>query len=110
MINITKTRLNDPLMWFLGTNENPGDFRSSGCASCHVVYANDRDPRHSGPYSRYGHMGETQTVDPTIPKGEAGHPLKHEFTSAISTSQCMICTPHQPNVFVNSYLGYTVWD
>ena len=110
VINITKTRLNDPLMWFLGTNEQPGDFRSSGCAACHVVYANDRDPRHSGPYHRDGHLGETRTADPTIPKGESGHPLKHEFTSAIPTSQCMICHMHQPNVFLNTYLGYTMWD
>ena len=41
VINITKTRLNDPFTWFLGTNEQPGDYRSSGCAACHVVYAND---------------------------------------------------------------------
>ena len=110
VINITKTRLNDPHMWFLGTNDQPGDFRSSGCAGCHVVYANDGDPRHSGPYARFGHSGETQTADPTISKGEKGHPLKHEFTRAIPTSQCMSCHMHQPNVFVNSYLGYTMWD
>ncbi len=110
VINVTKTRLNDPLMWFLGTNDQPGDYRSSGCASCHVVYANDRDPRHSGPYSKFGHMGKTQTKDPTIPKNESGHPLRHEFTSAIPTSQCMVCHMHQPNIFVNSFLGYTMWD
>ena len=110
VINITKTRLNDPHMWFLGTNEQPGDFRSSGCSGCHVVYANDRDPRHSGPYAAFGHEGKTQTADPTIPSGEKGHPLKHAFTSAIPSSQCMSCHMHQPNVFVNSYLGYTMWD
>jgi hypothetical protein len=110
VINIHKTRLNDPFMWFLGTNDNPGDHRSSGCSSCHVVYANDRDPRHSGPYAQYGHNGETATSDPTIPHGESGHPLKHEFTRSIPTSQCMICHMHQPNVFVNSFLGYTMWD
>lgn len=110
VINIHKTRLNDPFTWFLGTNDNPGDYRSSGCASCHVVYGNDRDPRHSGPYANFGHHGTTQTVDPTIPKGESGHPLKHAFTRAIPTSQCMICHMHQPNVFVNSFLGYTMWD
>lgn len=110
VINITKTRLNDPHTWFLGTNDQPGDFRSSGCASCHVVYANDRDPRHSGQYAQFGHMGETQTGDPTIPKNEPGHPLKHAFTRAIPTSQCMVCHMHQPNMFVNSYLGYTMWD
>jgi hypothetical protein len=110
VINITKTRLNDPFLWFLGTNDQPGDYRTSGCGSCHVVYANDRDPRHSGPYAQYGHTGQTQTKDPTIPKDASGHPLKHSFTNAIPTSQCMICHMHQPNVFVNSYLGYTMWD
>jgi hypothetical protein len=110
LINITKTRLNDPVTWFLGTNDQPGDYRSSGCASCHVVYANDRDPRHSGPYAAHGHSGESITNDPTIPSGAPGHPLKHEFTRAIPTSQCMVCHMHQPNMFVNSYLGYTMWD
>jgi hypothetical protein len=110
VINLTKTRLNDPISWFLGTNDNPGDYRSSGCSGCHVVYANDRDPKHSGPYAEFGNLGHTQTADPTIPKGEPGHPLKHEFTRAIPTSQCMICHMHQPNMFVNTYLGYTMWD
>ncbi len=110
VINLTKTRLNDPISWFLGTNDNPGDYRSSGCSGCHVVYANDRDPKHSGPYAEFGNRGYTQTSDPTIPTGEAGHPLKHEFTRAIPTSQCMICHMHQPNMFVNTYLGYTMWD
>jgi hypothetical protein len=110
VLNITKSRLNDPFLWFLGTNNVPGDFRSSGCSSCHVIYANDRDPRHSGPYAQFGHYGETQTVDPTIPKNEHGHPLKHEFSRAIPTSLCMNCHMHQPNVFVNTFLGYTMWD
>ena len=137
-LNIHKTRLNDPFMWFMGTNEQPGDYRHSGCASCHVVYANDREPRHSLGYAQFGRDGQTQTVDPTIadklePEGygdghgalkqpgkdhddgkparkEKGHPLKHVFTRAIPTSQCMGCHMHQPNVFLNSYLGYTMWD
>jgi hypothetical protein len=110
VINITKTRLNDPFMWFLGTNDQAGDYRSSGCAGCHVVYANDRDPTHSGPYARYGHDGMTVTKDPTIPKNERGHPLRHEFTRSIPSSQCMVCHMHQPNIFVNSFYGYTMWD
>lgn len=110
VLNIHKTRLNDPVMWFMGTNDNPGDFRHSGCAACHVVYANDRDPRHSGPYAKFGHTGLSQTVDPTIPKDEPGHPLEHRFTRSIPTSQCMICHMHQPNIFLNSFLGYTMWD
>src|SRR3546814_4666090 len=41
---------------------------------------------------------------------EAGHPISHAFTRAIPTSQCMTCHMHQPNIFLNSYLGYTMWD
>jgi len=110
VINITKTRLNDPFLWFMGTNDQPGDYRNSGCASCHVVYANDRDPKHSSVYALYGHEGKTVTSDPTISKTESGHPLKHTFSSAVPTSQCMICHMHQPNMFMNTFLGYTMWD
>jgi hypothetical protein len=110
VINITKTRLNDPHLWFLGTNEQPGDYRSSGCTACHTVYANDRDPKHSAQYAKFGNDGKTQTKDPTIPKDKSGHPIKHEFTRAIPSSQCMTCHMHQPNVFVNSFYGTTMWD
>ena len=177
VLNIHKTRLNDPFMWFMGTNDQPGDYRHSGCAGCHVIYANDREPRHSLTYSRYGRDGQTGTVDPTIsrltqrgehgeeaghsaggsghsegsgashgnsteaaPEGaaasettpgggeevrpgstapadgnhrsmrERGHPIRHVFSRAIPTSQCMVCHMHQPNIFLNSYLGYTMWD
>ena len=41
---------------------------------------------------------------------ERGHPIRHVFTRAIPTSQCMVCHMHQPNIFLNSYLGYTMWD
>ncbi|MDE0847173.1 MAG: hypothetical protein OSA86_12010, partial [Acidimicrobiales bacterium] len=110
VLNVHKTRLNDPLMWFLGTNDNPGDYRTSGCGACHVVYANDRDPRHSGPYAAFGNTGKSQTSDPTISKEESGHPLKHVFTRSIPTASCMSCHMHQPNMFVNSFMGYTMWD
>src|SRR5207302_162474 len=35
---------------------------------------------------------------------------RHQFTRAVPTSQCMSCHMHQPNSFVNTYLGYTMWD
>ncbi len=160
VLNVHKTRLNDPFMWFMGTNDQPGDYRHSGCAGCHVVYANDREPRHSLTYAPYGRDGQTGTVDPVIsrltqrhgytatphseqnaeeqePVGgadtaeearqtrpgseapadgnhggvrERGHPIRHVFTRAIPTSQCMVCHMHQPNIFLNTYLGYTMWD
>lgn len=110
VINITKTRLNDPHLWFLGTNEQPGDYRSSGCTACHTPYANDRDPLHSGPYAKYGNDGKTGTADPTISKDKSGHPIKHQFTRAIPSSQCMVCHMHQPNIFVNTFYGTIMWD
>ncbi|HEY8020415.1 MAG TPA: multiheme c-type cytochrome [Thermoanaerobaculia bacterium] len=110
VLNLHKTRLNDPHLSFLGTNDHPGDYRSSGCTACHVVYANDRDPLHSGPYAAFGHSGTSATGDATIPRGEAGHPIRHRLTSAVPSSQCMSCHMHQPNSFLNTYLGYTMWD
>ena len=110
VLNIHKTRLNDPHLSFLGTNDHAGDYRSSGCTACHVVYANDRDPWHAGPYAEYGNSGLSATQDRTIPKNESGHPIRHEFTRAIPSSQCMVCHMHQPNAFVNTFLGYQMWD
>ncbi|MBI3608628.1 MAG: hypothetical protein HY207_11730 [Nitrospirae bacterium] len=110
VLNIHKTRLNDPHLSFLGTNDHPGDYRSSGCTACHVVYANDRDPAHSGPYAEFGHLGRSATDDPTISKNESGHPIRHRLTRAVPSSQCMTCHMHQPNSFINTYYGYNLWD
>jgi hypothetical protein len=110
VLNIHKSRLNDPVLMFMGTNDNPGDFRSSGCTACHVVYANDRSEIASGPYASMGNMGTYHGSDPTIPRDEPGHPVAHRMTRGIPTSQCMICHMHQPNSFVNTYLGYQMWD
>jgi hypothetical protein len=93
-LGLQKTRLLDPILSLPGTNDHPGDYRASGCTACHVIYANDRDPSHSGAYSQFGHLGFSASSDPTIPKNEAGHPIKHAFTRAIPSSQCMICHIH----------------
>lgn len=109
-IGAQKTRLNDPVMSFLGTNDAPGDYRQSGCASCHVVYANDRDRFNSGPYAQYGNRGLSINEDPTISKTESGHPIRHSFTRSIPSSQCITCHVHNGNGFLNTYLGYMWWD
>lgn len=109
-IGLQKTRLHDPLLDFMGSNNHPGDYRSSGCTACHVVYANDRSPTHSGWYSKFGHQGLSFSADKAIPKDERGHPIRHQFTRAIPTAQCMNCHMHQGNLFVNPYLGYIWWD
>ncbi|MEI6484847.1 MAG: hypothetical protein WCO11_01115 [Sphingomonadales bacterium] len=110
VINIHKTRLNDPFTWFMGTNDQPGDYRTSGCGSCHVVYANDREVRHSSVYAAAGRDGQSQTADPTINRQEPGHPITHSFTRAMPSSLCMNCHMHQPNMFLNTYYGTTMWD
>jgi hypothetical protein len=110
ILGAQKTRLVDPLLSFLGTNDHPGDYRSSGCSACHVVYANDRSKSNSGPYAQAGNRGTTQSADPTIPKDEPGHALKHAFTRSIPSSQCMTCHMHPGTNMVATYLGYTWWD
>ena len=110
MIGLQKTRLLDPTLNMIGTNDHPGDYRSSGCSACHVVYANDRSPAHSGRWAQYGNMGMTATKDPTIPKDESGHPIEHKFVKNMPTSTCIVCHIHPGTNVVNSYLGYMWWD
>ena len=105
-----KTRLHDPLLGFMGSNDHPGDYRSSGCSACHVVYANDRSPSNSSWWCKYGNQGLSFSKDPTISKRERGHPVLHQFTRSIPSAQCMNCHMHQGNLFVNPFLGYTWWD
>lgn len=109
-LGLQKTRLLDPVLSLPGTNDHPGDYRASGCSACHVVYANDRSPRHSGPYAQFGHSGTSAASDPTLPRGESGHPVRHVFTRAIPSSQCMICHIHPGTNMVAAYFGYTWWD
>src|SRR3984957_11760599 len=109
-LGLQKTRLLDPVLSLPGTNDHAGDYRSSGCSACHVIYANDRDPAHAGSYAQYGHSGFSATVDPTIRKDEPGHPIRHAFTRAIPSSQCMICHIHPGTNMVTTYFGLTWWD
>jgi hypothetical protein len=109
-VGLQKTRLFDPTLNFLGTNDHPGDYRSSGCTACHVIYANDRSRVNSGPYAAFGHQGLSFQPDPMIPRNEPGHPIKHEFTVGMPTSQCIVCHVHPGTNVLNSYTGYMWWD
>ena len=42
----------------------------------------------------FGNRGYSATNDPTIPHEESGHPIRHEFTRSIPSSQCMVCHIH----------------
>ena len=109
-LGIQKTRLMDPTLNFLGTNDHAGDYRSAGCTACHVVYANDTSAVAAGSYAKSGNQGMSQSADKSIPKNQAGHPIKHQFTSRIPTTQCMTCHMHPGTNMVASYLGQTWWD
>jgi len=109
-LGLQKTRLLDPLLSFPGTNDQPGDYRASGCSGCHVIYANDRAPEHSSVYGQFGNLGFSATADPTVPKNQSGHPLRHQFTRSIPSSQCMTCHIHPGTNMVATYYGMTWWD
>ena len=109
-LGLQKTRLLDPTLNHPGTNDHGGDYRASGCSACHVIYANDRDPAHSATYQQAGNLGWSQTGDKSIPKNESGHPIRHQFTSQIPSSQCMVCHMHPGTNMVASYMGLTWWD
>lgn len=109
-LGIQKTRLLDPTLNFLGTNDHAGDYRSAGCTACHVIYANDTSIAAAGSYATAGNRGFSQSADTSIPRNEAGHPIKHQFTSRIPTTQCMTCHMHPGTNMVATYLGQTWWD
>jgi hypothetical protein len=109
-LNVVKTKLNDPTMAHLGMCNNPGDYRSSGCTSCHVLYANDRDPEHSAHIAQYGNRGYSFSADRCIPRNDPGHPIKHQLTRAIPSSQCVTCHFHQGSGALGNYYGYVWWD
>ncbi len=142
-LNLQRTRLMDPTLNMMGTNDQPGDYRASGCTACHMVYANDRDPlnalragswgeraedrryapfaHHMGPY-RYGEEEQggirvevpggrdAGDLDSTLPADEPGHPIRHELTVRIPSTQCVVCHMHPGTAVENSYLGYMWWD
>src|SRR5579872_3191455 len=109
-LGLQKTRLLDPTLNMPGTNDQPGDYRASGCSACHVVYANDRSAAHSMQYAKFGNMGASAEGDPTIPRGEPGHPIKHEFTLSMPSSQCMVCHVHPGTNMMTTFYGDTWWD
>ncbi|HKC62746.1 MAG TPA: hypothetical protein VKB86_03870, partial [Pyrinomonadaceae bacterium] len=112
-LGLQKTRLLDPTLNFLGTNDHPGDYRSSGCTACHVIYANDSSPINSSKqYAQFGNQATPHTADVSFNnlRNEVGHPIRHQLTTGIPSSQCMVCHMHPGTNMVATYLGMTWWD
>ncbi len=53
-----------------------GNFRATGCAACHMPYAED---------------GKSASGDTAIPRDKVGRPLRHTLTKAIPVTQCATC-------------------
>jgi LVIVD repeat-containing protein len=53
-----------------------GNYRASGCAACHVTYADD---------------GLSKSDDPTVDHFAPGHPLKHVMVKSPPTQTCTRC-------------------
>ena len=94
-VGLQRTRLLDPTLNFLGTNDHPGDYRSSGCTACHVIYANDRSPVHSGPFAKYGNRGTSHNPDPTISQART-RPSHTSPLHEVHTQQPVHRLPHSP--------------
>jgi hypothetical protein len=63
-------------LWTNPPRPQPYMCRSSGCAACHYLYADD---------------GLYRGNDPTIPRSDPGHGLARRLTTAIPYSQCDHC-------------------
>jgi len=59
-----------------GRNNDNRNYRSSGCTACHMLYGED---------------GLSHSNNPHVDPNEPGHPLRHELTTRIPTSQCEHC-------------------
>ncbi len=63
-------------VWNFGPNDVRGDFRSSGCAGCHVLYHAD---------------GLSRSADPQANTDDPPHPHTHTMTTRIPDAQCEHC-------------------
>ncbi len=62
--------------------ERPGDFRSSGCAACHMPYGDD---------GRYKGNDRAVSLHGRVAGSMRGWPIKHRLTRIIPPAQCIHC-------------------
>jgi hypothetical protein len=65
-----------------------GLYRATGCAACHVYYADE---------------GRYEGADPAIDRSRTGYPVRHAFTTRIPNGQCLHC--HNNNHVGADYEG-----
>ena len=89
----------------------PGDFRATGCASCHMIYTNDgttltRDRAIQSVIQKKGASIAdrfTQKFAANSLNNQRGYPLVHRFTVAVPSVQCEHC--HNNNGVGNEFEG-----
>jgi len=89
----------------------PGDFRATGCASCHMIYTNDgttltRDRAiQSVLQKKGGNISDRFTAKYAANSlnNKRGYPLVHRFTVAVPSVQCEHC--HNNNGVGNEFEG-----
>jgi hypothetical protein len=75
----------------------PGDYRASGCSSCHMIYSNDgislshdraiqKLQNKSGKQKRFARKFSENSLN-----NPRGYPLLHKFTVAVPSLQCEHC-------------------
>lgn len=88
-----------------------GDFRATGCAACHMIYANTGQSVTGDKAIQKTQKAnlEAKNKDPKLKMdlsgliSKRGYPLKHRLTTAIPTVQCVRC--HSGNRVGTEYVG-----
>ncbi len=88
-----------------------GDYRATGCAACHMIYANDGQTMTGDKAIQETQKAnnEAKAKDPRLKTdlsgliSKRGYPLKHRLTTAIPTTQCVRC--HSGNRVGTEYIG-----
>lgn len=88
-----------------------GDYRATGCASCHMVYGNDgltltQDRAIQSQQQKHAQENKTRFQQGHASrslKNKRGYPVMHKFTLAIPSVQCEHC--HNANGVGNEFEG-----
>ncbi|MBT5550452.1 MAG: cytochrome c3 family protein [Nitrospina sp.] len=85
----------------------PGDYRATGCSSCHMIYTNDgvslsHDRAIQSLQKKDKNRFERKFANKSL-SNRRGYPLLHKFTTAIPSIQCEHC--HNNNGVGEEYEG-----
>lgn len=79
-----------------------GEYRSTGCAACHMIYSNDGKSRSPDMAIQKIQNGLIRK-DQSGMREKRGYPIRHVLTTAIPSIQCVRC--HSGNRAGTEYIG-----